>query len=89
MGLFRWLRGGGHDAEEEAGYQPLRDGEGGATATAGWNPEQNANPLSRLMFSFANSLIKKGKQKHLDPEDLWDMAKVQHASVRKTRLSSV
>jgi len=73
MGLFRWIRGGNHNVEAESGYQSLHDGDG---ETAGRNPEQNANPISLLMFSFANDLIKKGKGKQLDPEDLWDMAKV-------------
>lgn len=71
MGLFRWLRLGGADAAaaDAAGYRPLGD-------DGRWCPEEGANPISRLLFSYTDSLMRKGKQKTLEPSDLWDMSKV-------------
>lgn len=38
-----------------------------------WSPEEEAGMWSRLFFSFCSGLIKMGKQKALNPEDLWDL----------------
>lgn len=38
-----------------------------------WSPEEEAGLWSRLFFSFCTGLIKMGKQKALNPEDLWDL----------------
>lgn len=38
-----------------------------------WSPEEEAGLWSRLFFSFCTGLIKMGKQKVLNPEDLWDL----------------
>lgn len=39
-----------------------------------WSPEEDAGIWSRLFFSFCTGLIKMGKQKALNPEDLWDLS---------------
>ena len=39
-----------------------------------WCPEEQAGVLSKLFFFFANSLVRKGSQKHLEQSDLWDTA---------------
>ncbi|GBF89551.1 canalicular multispecific organic anion transporter [Raphidocelis subcapitata] len=40
-----------------------------------WCPEEGANPLSKALFIFANSLVKMGSSKHLEQADLWDTAR--------------
>ena len=42
-------------------------------AAGRWSPEEEAGIWSRLFFSFCSGLIKMGKQKALNPEDLWDL----------------
>ena len=42
-------------------------------APPGPSPEGTANWVSRLLFSYANALVRLGKQKHLQQSDLWGM----------------
>lgn len=45
-----------------------------------WSPEEEAGLWSRLFFSFCSGLIKMGKQKALNPEDLWDLPRSDEAA---------
>ena len=44
-----------------------------------WCPQERPALLAGLLFSYANSLLKKGSVKHLEQDDLWDVA-TQHRS---------
>ncbi len=39
-----------------------------------WCPEESAGWLSKLLFVYVDGLIKKGSSKHLEQNDLWDVA---------------
>lgn len=45
-----------------------------------WSPEEEAGLWSRLFFSFCTGLIKMGKAKALNPDDLWDLPYSDEAS---------
>jgi hypothetical protein len=45
-----------------------------------WCPEEYASILSRVFFFYTNSLMSIGSKKHLEPEDLWDLAEHHKAS---------
>jgi hypothetical protein len=46
-----------------------------------WCPEEGAGWLSRLFFSYVDSLVAKGRRKVLMPEDLWDVAAADEAGL--------
>lgn len=44
------------------------------TTTSRWCPEEEASWFGRLLFTYVNSLVAKGRRKALEPEDLWSTA---------------
>lgn len=44
-----------------------------------WCPEEDANPFSFMFFTYVNSLMELGLQKHLVADDLWDLSRRDEA----------
>eukprot|EP00191_Tetraselmis_sp_GSL018_P016990 CAMPEP_0177592954 /NCGR_PEP_ID=MMETSP0419_2-20121207/8848_1 /TAXON_ID=582737 /ORGANISM="Tetraselmis sp., Strain GSL018" /LENGTH=334 /DNA_ID=CAMNT_0019083881 /DNA_START=35 /DNA_END=1035 /DNA_ORIENTATION=- len=89
MWCLPWLKRKAAEAEVAAeGYQAL-DGHSRDSLDRGrWCPEETANPVSRVFFSFANGLVRKGTQKTLEPNDLWDLEKKDEARSAFSRFQS-
>ncbi len=50
-----------------------------------WVPEESAGPLSRLLFSYCNGLVRLGFQRPLEHDDLWDVARRDEAAAVSAR----
>lgn len=58
-------------------------------AEAKHNPEESANIISKLFFTYVNSLIKLGSLKHLEQDDLWELLPKVRLHDRLFRLQEI
>ena len=53
-----------------------------------WVPEESAGLFSRLTFTWVAGLINFGNHRHLEFDDLWDVAKQDEAGVVSDKLNA-
>lgn len=56
----------------------------GSIAGRRWCPEEECNFLSRIFFMYVNSIMRLGASKHLDEDDLWDVARRNECATLST-----
>lgn len=49
-----------------------------------WSPEEDSSIISKLFFIYVNSLMRLGASKHLEQDDVWDIAKANETKTVST-----
>ncbi|GLC35697.1 hypothetical protein PLESTB_000485000 [Pleodorina starrii] len=72
-----------HFGSAHNGASPLEEevplGAGTEEARRRWAPEESAGFLSRVFFSYCNGLVRRGYERPLEHDDLWDVAERDEA----------